>query len=67
MKEGDSLSFGANTGVFINQPDAMLPALLEGTVQIVHRKADMVNSGTPFGDELSNRRVAAHWLEQLDK
>lgn len=67
MKERDSFSLCTKARRFVDQPDARLTTFLESCVEIVHRKADMMNAGAPTGDEFPDRRVVTCRLEKLDQ
>ena len=66
MNESDSLAFGAHTRGFVNQPCPRIPAALQSRVQIVHRKADVMNRRATAGDESADWRVRLCRLQQLD-
>ena len=67
MDEGDAFSFCADARYIVDESNSGLAALLESPVEIIDRKADMVNSGAAPRDEFSDRRVLAICLEQLDQ
>lgn len=67
MNEGDSLSFGAGAGFFVHQLDAGVAALRQRTVQIVHRKADVMDSRPPLCEKLSDRGGLIRRFKQLDQ
>ena len=67
MEERDTFPLGAEPGGFIDQPNAGLATTLERTVEIVDRKADVMDAGTAFGDELADGCVRLLGLEQLDE
>ena len=67
MKESNPLSFSAEPGNLIDELDARETATLQHRIEIVHRKADVMNSGPPSREEFSNRRIGTIRLQQLDK
>lgn len=64
MQERDPLSLGADSRLVIYQLNTRLAATLERGVQIVDRKADMVDARPSIGHEPANRRS---WLVCLEK
>ena len=67
MQERDTFPLGAEPGRFIDQPNAGLATTLERTVEIVDRKADVMDARAAFGDELADGCVRMLGLEQLDE
>ena len=67
MQEGDSLSFGADTRLLVDELDPGAPATIEGTVEIVDREANVMNPGAPLGDKASDRGFVIFGLEELDQ
>lgn len=66
MNEGDSLALGARARDFVNQPCPRIPAAFQSRVQIVHRKADVMNRRATPGDKSADWRVRLCRLQQLD-
>lgn len=55
MQERDVLAFGAKSRPIVDEPNAGGAATLEGVVEVIDDKAQVVNSRAPFGDELADR------------
>jgi len=51
----------------VDGADSSGAAASEGTVEIVHDKADVMDAGPTFGDELADRRIGLFGFEQLDE
>lgn len=67
MQECDSLSLSANARLVIDDLDACPPAALEHGVQVVDRKADVMDAGSAFGHEARDRRRRVSGLEKLNE
>ena len=67
MEEGNAFALGAETGVFIDEPDAGSATATENALEVIDGEAHVVNAGPALGDELSNRRVRSLGLQQLDE
>jgi hypothetical protein len=67
MQEGDSLSLCADTRCLVDELKSGLLASREGSVQIVHGEADVMDAGAAFGQELSDRGCGLVWLEEFDE
>ncbi len=67
MEERDTFPFGAEPGGLVDQPDAGGAAASERTVEVVDGEADVMDSGTAFGDELADGGFRMLGLEQLDE
>ena len=65
MQKRDSLSFRANPRLLIYELNAGAAAALQHRVEIVNRKADVMNAGSPLGEEAGNRRGGVFRLEKL--
>ena len=65
MEKRDALSFRPQAWCFIDEPEAGITAALQGAVEVVHRKTDVVNTGTPLGDVLADRGVVGLCFEEL--
>jgi len=65
VQERDSFSLGANARFFINELDACRATPLEHRVEVVDRKADVVDSRTPFRQVAPDRRRGVVGLQQL--
>lgn len=66
MYERDALALGAEPGVFVDEPETVCPASFERGVQVVDRKAHVVDAGPASGHESSDRRLGCLGLQQLD-
>ena len=67
MQECDSLSLRANAWLVIDDLDAGSPAALEHGVQVVDRKADVMDAGSAFVHEARDRRGRVTGLEKLNE
>src|SRR5512146_543544 len=67
MQERNALTLGSDPGRLVDQPQPMLPATGEGGVEIVDRKADVVDARAALGDEPGDWRIGGFRLEQLDE
>lgn len=65
MEEGDPFTLGADARFVVDELQSGLAAPLERRVEIVDRKADVVNSGSPFRDEASDRGIRIVRLQEL--
>ena len=63
MEKGDSLSLRPYARRVVDQPDTFGPAAGEGVIQIVNRKADVMNAWTATVDEPGDRRIGGVGLE----
>ena len=67
MQERDAFAFGTDARNVIDQFDPFAAATFECSIQVVDGKADVVNAGPAFGDELGDRRIGAFGFEELDE
>ena len=67
MEEGDTFPLGTLARGLVDQPNSRGAATLQGGVEIVDGEADVMDTGTTFGDELADGRVWIFRLEQLDE
>ena len=67
MKEGDSLSFGANARRLVDKADAGGATSVEHRIEIVNGEADVVNTGATLGDKLANRTIRRLGLEEFNE
>jgi hypothetical protein len=67
VKESNPLSFSAEPRNLIDQLDSSCPAPLEHRIEVVDRKADVMDTGPASRKELSNRRFGTIRLQQLDE
>ncbi len=65
MQKRDALSFRADPRLLIYELNAGPAAALQHRVEIVNRKADVMNAGSPLGEEAGNRRGGIFGLEKL--
>ncbi len=65
MEKRDAFSFGTQTRCIIDESEAGFSAALKGAVEIVHRKADVVNAGASLGDIFANWRVLGLCLQKF--
>ena len=56
MQECNPLSLRADARLFVDELNPCRPAALEHRVQVVDRKADVMNSWTALGHEARDRR-----------
>src|SRR5688500_19489278 len=64
---GDSVSFGSNLRLFIDENDPGGTTPIESRVEVVHGEAEVVNPRSTARDEPSDRGVGGFRLEQLDE
>ncbi len=67
MQERDPLALGPDPWRLIDEPDPRRTAPVHHLVQVVHCKADVVNSGSALVQEPADRVVACFRLQELDK
>lgn len=67
MKKGNSLSFRAQSWDLIDEPHTGLTAAFQHADQVVHGKADMMDSRAAFRDVFPNRRVIRVPLEKFNQ
>ncbi len=67
MNKGDAFSFCPETRHLIDQPQPSSTAFLQSRIQVINRKADVMDSGAPLRDEFPDRRVVAIRLEKLNQ
>jgi hypothetical protein len=67
VQECNPLSLRADARLFVYELDAGRPAALERRVQIVDRKADVMDSRTALRHEASDRRRGIVRLKKLNK
>lgn len=65
MQEGDSLSFSANAGCFVDKPKTGVTAFLEHAVEVVHGETDVMDTRPSFCDVFPDRRIVGLRFEQL--
>src|SRR5256885_13773685 len=67
MEEGDPLSFGANARLVIDELKPRLSAALERRVEIIDRKAKVMNSPPPLCHVSADGRIVVLGFEELDE
>ena len=67
MQEGDSLSLRADARFVVDELDAGTAAPIESRVEIVNRKANVMNSRSALRHEACDRGRRIAGLEQLDE
>jgi hypothetical protein len=67
MEEGDPLAFRTRARLLVNQPDSRLTTARQRRVQVVHRKADVVNARAALFQEPANGGVGFIWFEKLNQ
>ncbi len=67
MKEGNSLSFRAETWDLVDEADAGGPAAVERAIEVVDGKTDVMDAWAASGDELADWRVVGAGLKQFDE
>ena len=67
MKKRDAFPFCADPGCFVDEANAGCATSFEGSIQIVDREADVVNSGAALGNEAADRRLGRFRFEELDE
>ena len=67
MEKGDSFSFRADPRYIVDKLNSRPAAPLERSVQIVDRKADVMEPRASLRDEAGDRRVGISRFQQLDE
>src|SRR3954466_5226564 len=67
MEEGDPLSFGADSRLLIDELKPCLSAALERRVEVIDRKANVMNSRPPLCQVAADGRAFVLGLEELDE
>jgi hypothetical protein len=67
VKEGNPFTFRSETRPFVDETDSSGSATFERGVEIVYRKADMMDAWAAFGDELRHWRLWGLGFEELDQ
>ena len=67
MEEGDTFPLGSLSRGLVDQSNSRGTAAIERTVEIIDGEADVMDAGTPLGDELADGRIRMVGLEQLDE
>lgn len=65
MQKGDALSLRANARLLVDELNSGPAAALQRGVEIVNRKADVMNAGSPLRHEASDRRGRVARLQKL--
>ena len=65
MKKGNPFAFGSNARTFIDKLYACSPAAIQHFIEIVDRKADVMNTGAAAREKLADWSVIPLRLEQL--
>ena len=65
MQKYDSLSLGADSRLLVDELDASRPAPLDHRIEVVDRKADVMDSRSPLRYEARDRRGRVVGLQQL--
>ena len=65
MEERDTFPFGAEAGCVVDETNAGRSATCQRAVEIVDGEADVMNTGSTFGDELANWGIGGVGLEEL--
>ncbi len=66
MQEGDAMASSTGAGQVVDQLVAMTAAGGEGSIEIGNPVAEMVNPGSPLGQELRDRGVVIERFEEFD-
>ena len=67
MQEGNSFSLGSDARFLVDELNTRGAAPLECRVEVVDRKADVMNPGTTLRHKAGNRRRGVVGLQQLDE
>lgn len=67
MQEGDSFSLGSDARCLIDELNTRGAAAVECRVQVVHRKANVMNPRSALRHEARDRRRGIVGLQQLDE
>lgn len=65
VQKGDAFPLGANARLLVDQTNTAIAASGQRSVQIVHRKADVMDAGTAAFEESADRRVGRVGLQKL--
>ncbi len=65
MQESNPFALRANARSLVDELNPRLPASLERPVQVVYRKADVVDSRAAAGNEPADRGIRVVCLQQL--
>jgi len=67
MEKRDPFLLGADAGRLVDEPDAGCTTALEGVVEVVNEKAEVMDSGPALGHKSADWRVRGLGFEQLDE
>lgn len=67
MQEGDSFSLGSDARCLVDELNTSGTAAVECRVQVVHRKANVMNPRSALRHEARDRRRGIVGLQQLDE
>jgi hypothetical protein len=66
MNKSDQTTARTHSRRFVNEPCSFVLQFSERGVNVRHLDCNMVHSGSAFSEKLSNGRIGAQRLEQLD-
>lgn len=55
MQKGDSFALGSDARVLVDEPNARGAASVQGSGEVVHDKANVMDAGSTLGDEVADR------------
>ena len=67
MQKRDPLALGTDPGLVVDQLNSRCAAARERGIEVVHREANVVDSGAFSGDKSRYRRRFVPSLQQLDQ
>ena len=67
MEKRDPFLLRADAGGFVDEPNAGCTTTLEGGVEVVYEKAEVMDAGPALGHESANGRIRRLRFEQLDE
>ena len=67
MQKGDSLSLGPDPRLFVDELHARRPAAIQHRVEIIDRKANVMNTRSALRHEARDRGAWIAGLQQLDQ
>ncbi len=66
MQKRNALTVGADPRGLVHEPVPFGPASIEGSIEVGHLEADVVDPRTPFREKAGDGTVLGHRLQQLD-
>lgn len=67
MQKSDPLAFCSDPGRFVDHPDSSRATSRHRSIEVIHRKTDVMDSRSAFGDEPGDGRVRGYGFQELDQ